>query len=165
MKAPLPPPAPTPSQKITSNAPTHTQAPTPATTSAPSSAPSDVSWPAFLGFLRSKRPQLYAMVSEGKLVRLTAGEVALYYTPRSINLAFLKDPERETLFKTLLKDYFKKPMALAFETQMNKSAPTTSTPVTPRPNSISSASVNIIDDAIDVFGPETTKLAPQKASS
>ena len=131
----------------------------------------DISWPSFLGFLRSKRPQLYAMVSEGKLVKLNPEEVVLYYTPNSINLAFLKDPERERLFKELLKDYFKKPMALSLETQLNKITPNNSnTPVSQSTAAISSGSglakgTNIVEDAIDIFGPETTKLNSQKATS
>lgn len=131
----------------------------------------DISWPSFLGFLRSKRPQLYAMVSEGKLVKLNPEEVVLYYTPNSINLAFLKDPERERLFKELLKDYFKKPMALSLETQLNKITPNNSNPPASQSTAaISSVSglakgTNIVEDAIDIFGPETTKLNSQKATS
>ncbi|QQR79552.1 MAG: DNA polymerase III subunit gamma/tau [Deltaproteobacteria bacterium] len=130
---------------------------TPPKTNTPLQAAPEMSWPAFLGFLRSKKPQFHAMISEGKLVSLTPSEVVLHFAPSSLNLSMLKDPDREMALKNFLKDYFQKPMSLVFETKARDT--------TPVANKTTQASISnsIIDDAIDIFGPETTKI-PQKAS-
>jgi len=104
------------------------------------------SWSDFLNHLRSKKPQFFAMVSQGDLVRLGDAELVLRFPSSSIHLSLLQETERANSFLEILKEFFGRPLKAQYE-QAEEAPKHTAT------------NTNIVEDAMTIFGPET-KMVP-----
>jgi DNA polymerase-3 subunit gamma/tau len=107
------------------------------------------SWPDFLGFLRTKKPQLSSILDQGRFVQMDDREVVLNFPARSIHLNLLREPERQALFQELLTQFFGRPMTVRYEESESTAAEASP----------------IVTEALSVFGPETARLVPEKRGS
>jgi len=125
----------------------------PAVSSAPIRTPPPppaAGWNEFLRTIREKSPRLAALVEQGSLVSLNPTDVVLRFPQKSMNLELLKEADRDQAFKQLMNDFFKRPLTVRYEVQATGAAP-----------SSGNASVDILDDAISIFGPKTV-VSPKR---
>ncbi len=105
-------------------------------------------WPGFMTHLRAKKPQIYSMLSQGVVTNISESEITLRLPPKSMATTLLQDPERVSVIKDLLKEFFGRPINLHFNQEnIASSAPHEET-----------KAPQIVDDALAVFGPNTTKV-------
>lgn len=105
-------------------------------------------WPSFMAHLKIKKPQIYSMLSQVVVANMSESEITLRLPSKSMVAALLQDPERTSVIQDLLKEFFGRPINLHFSQESAASIVTHGENKAPQ----------IVDDALAVFGPNTTKV-------
>ncbi len=111
--------------------------------------PEKKSWPQFLVFLKSKKPQLSSMIEQGRFIRWEGGDIILSFPASSICPAFLQDSEREAALNEHLKIFFGQPIRICYK--ILESGQTVDSTVEEKGS--------LVKEVLSVFGPETTRVS------